>query len=125
MGAGTADLVDAYFEAFNGKDFERLSAVFSDDVRFVHHNRGLEASGREELIGLLEHLAREVFTDRRYVDVHHRHEAGDRVVVESTYETNVAQDLPGIARAGDHLRLDLCSVFTVRDGRIARWDDYG
>ena len=121
---GASAIFDAFVEAYNSKDFPRLGEVIADDVRVVHHNRGVEAKGKQELMGLFEAYGA-AFPDRRFSNERNRVAEGDTVVVQHTWGGTAAADVPGWAEAGGTVSLDLCTVFTVRQGRLTEYHDYG
>jgi steroid delta-isomerase-like uncharacterized protein len=119
-----AAVFDAFVEAYNAKDFDRLGELIADDVVVVHHNRGVEAKGKPELLGLFEAYGA-AFPDRRFGNEQRRVADGDTVVVQQTWGGTAAADVPGWAEAGGTVSLDLCTVFTVRQGRLVEYHDYG
>jgi predicted ester cyclase len=118
-------VVQRYFDAYAGKHWERLAEVFADDLGFEHHNRNFVCSSAAETIGILKAMGETLIPDRRYTKIHRMEAFGDRVVVEATWEATATQDIPGFAKNGEHLKFDFCSLFTVKAGRIVKWDDYG
>jgi steroid delta-isomerase-like uncharacterized protein len=119
-----AAVFDAFVEAYNAKDFIRLGELISDGVRVVHHNRGVEAKSKDELFGLFEAFGA-AFPDRRFSNERGRVVEGETVVVEHTWGGTAATDVPGFAEAGGIVSLDLCTVFTVHQGRLVEYHDYG
>lgn len=115
---------DAFVEAYNAQDFARLGALIADDVHVVHHNRGVEAKSKQELFELFQAFGA-AFPDRRFSNERRRVVDGDTVVVEHTWGGTAAADVPGFAEAGGLVSLDLCTVFTVRHGRLVEYHDYG
>ena len=115
---------DAFVDAYNAKDFTRLGALISDDVYVIHHNRGVESKGRQDLLALFEAYGA-AFPDRRFSNERGRVAEGETVVVQHTWGGTAAADVPGWAEAGGTVSLDLCTVFTVRQGRLVEYHDYG
>jgi len=115
---------DAFVEAYNACDFARLGDLISDDVHVVHHNRGVETKSKQELFGLFEAFGA-AFPDRRFSNERRRVVDDGTVVVEHTWGGTAAADVPGFAEAGGIVSLDLCTVFTVRHGRLVEYHDYG
>jgi steroid delta-isomerase-like uncharacterized protein len=115
---------DAFVKAYNAKDFATLGELISDDVHVVHHNRGVESKTKQELFGLFDAFGA-AFPDRRFSNERGRVVEGDTVVVEHTWGGTAAVDVPGFAEAGGIVSLDLCTVFTVRHGRLVEYHDYG
>jgi ketosteroid isomerase-like protein len=118
-------VVDAYIDAYNASDFERLGELFADDLRFQHHNRGFALDSGPAFVALLEQFGA-IFASRGYVEVRRRDvtESG-RVVVESVWEATAAEPVPDFAEAGETKRLEYCTIMKIRDGQIVEFDDYG
>jgi predicted ester cyclase len=119
-----SEVFDAFVEAYNGKDFDKLGELIADDLYVVHHNRDLEAKSKQEVFGLLETFGA-AFPDRRFSNERGRVAEGDTVVVQHSWGGTAAADVPGFAEAGGAVALDLCTVFTVRGGRLVEYHDYG
>ena len=124
-GQEPAAVVDALIEAYNGKDFEALSRLLGDSVRLVHYGRNIGVTGRAEVLAMFERSAEGAFPDRRFHSRRRRIVDGDHVVIEQVWEAKATIDVPDMARAGEAVRMDLCTVFTVRDGRVVAYDEYG
>jgi predicted ester cyclase len=118
-------IVEALIDAYNTQDFARLRGFFVDDLHFCHHNRGFTLDNADEFVSLLEHFAREIVPDRRFGPRVRILESGDTVVREQSWGGLVQQGIPGMAQAGDHLQLDLCSVFIFSGDKVAEYHDYG
>lgn len=117
-------VADAFVEAYNAKDFDRLEDLFAEDVRVIHHNRGVEANSRKELFGLFEAFGA-AFPDRNFSNRRRIHVDGDIVIVEQTWGGTAAGDVPGFAAAGEAVSLDLCTVLTIAGGQVVEYHDYG
>jgi len=119
------EAVTQYIDAYNAGDDERLLQVCHDAIFVIHHNRpefgaSSKAALREVLRNSKTALANKRFTDRRALYV-----IGENVIVEHTCRGTAVADIPGIAKRGDSVALDLCTRFTVRDGLIVEYHDYG
>jgi ketosteroid isomerase-like protein len=119
------EAVTRYIEAYNAGDDEGVLSVCDEAIWVIHHNRPeFGAKGRAALREVLRKskgsLADKHFTDRRGLYVN-----GDTVIVEHTCKGKAMADIPGIAQRGDTVALDLCTRFTVRDGLIVEYHDYG
>ena len=107
-------LIDAYNEAWNAQDLDRLCSFHADDVVFENHTAGERAEGadavRAHIGGIFERWPSLRFRGRRsYV-------AEDFVVSEWT-ATAVRPD-------GVSIEWDGVDVFPLRDGKILRKDIY-
>ena len=63
--------------------------------------------------------------DRRFHSIRRQFAVGNRVVTEQTWEATAAVDLPGFAEKDERFALELCCVWTIEDGKIVEYDDYG
>lgn len=122
---GTDATVDRFLAAYNAKDLATIADLLHDDVSMVHFGRGVEAHGPDEVIARLAQSATGTFPDRRFSPARRRHVAGCHVIVEHDWEATATTDAPGFAAAGERVTLELCTIFTLRDGRIAEYTEYG
>ena len=112
MSTSNAELVRSSFEAFLGGDWDALSEVMHPDVRWRSHDPG-EPDRRDRAAVLAALAARRrhglvaAIEDVVAVD--------DRVFVEISGPRLREQGVPGG---------QACMVITVRDGKIARMQDY-
>jgi len=118
-------VVEAFIDAYNSLDLTKLEALLDADVRLVHYGRGIAAEGREAVLALFARSADGPFPDRRFVPPRARLVDGDRVAVEHVWEATARADVPGMATAGEAVRMELCTIFTVRGDRIVAYDEYG
>jgi ketosteroid isomerase-like protein len=102
-----------FFGALRRGDFNAAAALLDPDVAWQGLRKDLVCHGREEVLETFRSgLAR-----RREIDGLEFTRAGDRVVMgaRGSSITEVA---------GEPLGGQIFNVFTLRDGRIARIDDY-
>lgn len=120
-----AAVVEAYLDAYNRQEIERIEALLAPDLRMRHHNRGFDLRGAEALLdGLMQFEG--IAPDRRYHSRRRLLVCDEQVVVEHCWEATFLVDAEAFeVKAGETVALDVCSVFTVRDGLIAEYDDYG
>ena len=96
----------------------------SDDLHMVHHNRAVDLEGPEAAIGIMVQfdgmLSKKLFhsTRRQFTD-------GTRVVTEQTWEATAIVDIPGFVGKDETIQLELCCVWTVENGQVVEYDDYG
>jgi steroid delta-isomerase-like uncharacterized protein len=119
----SADLIRAYYEAFNRRDYAAMLDLLTEDV--AHDvNQGGRETGKDRFRAFLDHM------DRTYRERLHdivvmasadgRHAAAE-FVVEGTY---LATD-EGLPEAnGQTYTLPAGTFFEVRDGKIARVTTY-
>lgn len=119
----TAELIRAYYDAFNRGDADGMLALLADDV--AHDiNQGGRETGREAFARFLAHMDRcyvervsdlVVMTDGDAGDANGR--AAAEFVVHGTYRAS-DEGLP--EARGQTYVLPAGAFFEVRDGRIAR-----
>ena len=119
----TADLIRAYYAAFNAGDRAAMLALLSDDV--VHDlNQGARETGREAFAAFM-----------RRMDTSYRERLDDIVVMTSSDGTRAAAeyvvhgeyvaDDAGLPPArGQRYVLPGGAFFAIRDGRITRVSNY-
>jgi ketosteroid isomerase-like protein len=101
------------------------NAFVDENIEVVHHNRGVEISGRDNF-GALLGAFKGAFPDKRFENRRAEHSDGDTAIIAHTWTGTAAAPVPGFAEnAGDVARLDLCTIYTVRDGLIVAYHDYG
>lgn len=117
-------LVERFFEAYNSKDLDEVAKTLAPDVGVRHHNRGVDLTGRDATIDIMKQFEG-IAPDRKFHAVRRKYECGDKVIFEHTWEATFGTEVEGFAAAGETVSLELCTVFTVRDGEIVEYDDYG
>jgi ketosteroid isomerase-like protein len=118
-------VADAFLDAYNVGNDAALLALCAEDIEVVHHNRGLAITGRdafEHALGIVGLL----FPDKRFGNRRGAHQDGDTAVITHTWTGTAEAPVPGLAsQIGEVARVDLCSIYTVRDGLIVSYHDYG
>lgn len=123
--ADAAAIANAYVDAYNAGDDAALLALCAENIEVVHHNRGVEVTGRENFGALLAAF-KGAFPDKRFVDRRAEHSDGDTAVIAHTWTGTATGPVPGFAEnAGDVAKLDLCTLYTVSGGLIVAYHDYG
>lgn len=123
--APAAQVVERFMDAYNAQDFDTMEACLAPDLDFQHYNRGFSFSSAAELIATLRTFAAEYIPDRILGPALRVNTAGEVVYREQLWTGILAADLPGFGSAGDPVNERLCTVFTVRNGRIVEYYDYG
>lgn len=118
-------VVDTFLAAYNEKDLRRIAPILDADVRMVHYGRNVDVKGAGSVLEMLERSAEGAFPDRRFHPPRRRLVAGPHVVVEHAWSATAQVDVPGFASAGEAVAMDLCTIFTVHDGLIADYAEYG
>jgi ketosteroid isomerase-like protein len=121
MSQENVELLRRFIETFNGGDFEGALALLdlppefelevSESFEFVGVQRGPEGFRR-----VVEGFWTE-FDDPR-IEVHQLIDAGDRVLIEATFRGRGRQSSAETSWG------PLWGVWTVRDGRIVRWQGF-
>ncbi len=116
------DVVRAYFDALNERDYEKVAALFSDDCEFVSVASGARFTGTDSMLHGLREFS-EAFPDWA-VEVSNVVASGRYVATE--WKTSGTQQgvFRGESPTGIHFRRDGCSVAEVEEGRIVRYRDY-
>jgi ketosteroid isomerase-like protein len=82
-GSDPISVANRWIEAHNAKDYDTLASLMADDLHMVHHNRGVDLTGREAALGIMtvrrNHLDEAVPSDSQAV--HRRRARGDRAVI--------------------------------------------
>jgi ketosteroid isomerase-like protein len=102
-----------FFGALRRGDFEAAGALLDPDVSWQGLREEWVCQGREEVLSTF----RSGLEARREIDALEFTRAGDQVVLGARG--------PSISEVGDEpLEGQIFNVFTLRDGRIVRIDDY-
>ncbi len=114
-----ADLIAAYYDAFNARDVERFLALLHDDV--VHDiSQGGRETGKQAFRRFLEHM-NACYAERVLDLVVMTAPEGTRAAAEFTIEGRYLKTDAGLPPAtGQSYRLPVGAFFELRDGRIAR-----
>lgn len=118
------DVAEAYIAAYNAGDLPAMAALYRDDAVTQHHNRGYRKVGRDEIMAGKAAVGH-VVPEKRLVDRRRIVAADDMVVVEHAWRGTAIGALPGFARAGEEINIEICTVMRIVDGQIASHDDYG
>lgn len=117
-------IANRWIAAYNARDFATLRTLMTDDIHIEHHNRGVSLDGPAAMLAVMEQFGA-LLPDRRFHTVRRQFAAGDTVVTELTWEGTAATDIEGFAKKGEVVRLELACLWTMREGRIAAYHDYG
>lgn len=122
--ADLAQLADAYVDAYNAADFDALGALLHDDVHIIHHNRGVEVTGKDNAIALFQGYGA-AFPDRAFSRRSRVAVLDGDVVVQHAWGGTAAAAVPGWAEEGETVSLDLTTFLTFTDGKLADYHDFG
>lgn len=116
--------VDQFIDAYNSGSDNKLLNLCSENILVVHHNRDITITGRAAFAELMSTF-KSAFPDKHFKNRRGHYIDGDKVIVEHTWTGTAATNVPGWAQQGETARLDLCTIYTVRDGLIVEYHDYG
>lgn len=117
-------IVTDYLAAYNARDVAGMVRCLSDDVHFVNMSGGAvsaETNGIDAFTALA-HQGVAVFAQRTQT-VTNCIACNGHVTLRIDYRAMVAVDLPNGWKAGQEIRLDGVSVFTLRNGTITELVD--
>jgi steroid delta-isomerase-like uncharacterized protein len=119
----TVQLIEAYYRAFNARDYTNMLALLSDDV--AHDvNQGGRERGRDvfaDFLNRMDRTYREQLTDIVVMG----NEDGTRFAAEFTVIGKYIATDPGFVEAkGQTYRLPAGAFFEVEDDRITRVTTY-
>ena len=117
-------VANRWIAAYNAKDFDALRAMMTSDIHIEHHNRGVALDGADAMVAIMTQFEG-LLPDRRFHSVRRQFAAGEQVVTELTWEATPTSDIEGFAKKGEIIKLELACVWTVRNGQIADYHDYG
>lgn len=125
-GAGEPEAVArAFLGAYNEQDLETIETLLALDITMTHHGRGVDLRGRDTVLASLAASASGAFPDRTFQPPARVTAQGERVVIEHAWTGTATRDVDGFARAGESVRMEVCTVFTVRDGLVSEYTEYG
>lgn len=117
-------VANRWIAAYNAKDFGALRSMMTDDIHVEHHNRGFVLDGAEAMLALMTQFEGMV-PDRRFHVTRRQFAAGEQVVTEVTWGGTPTVDIEGFAKKGEKIQLELACLWTVRNGQVAEYHDYG
>jgi limonene-1,2-epoxide hydrolase len=123
-GQDPISVANRWIEAYNAKDYETLETLMSDELHMVHHNRGVDLRGPEAALGIMRQFD-DMLSTKRFHSTRRQFTDGKRVVTEQTWEATATVDIPDFVGKDETIALELCCVWTVEDGRVVEYDDYG
>ncbi|MFM9863952.1 MAG: nuclear transport factor 2 family protein [Micropepsaceae bacterium] len=112
MTGDALDIAERFFSAIERGDIEAVRAIYAPDAR-IWHSHDLKEQGVEENLRVLAWMARNL-SNRRY-QVHRRVAIPGGFLQQHTLEATTP---------GGPFSMPACIVVEVRDGRIARLEEY-
>ena len=117
-------IANQWIAAYNAKDFDTLKRLMTADIHVEHHNRGVVLEGAEAMLAIMTQFEG-LLPDRRFHSTRRQFAVGAQVVTEQTWSATPTADIEGFAKKGEKVDLELACIWTVRDGQIAEYHDYG
>ena len=117
----TRRLIEELLEAYNAPDLDRAALLYAEDCEYVNLAYGIELRGREgQRANMQAFLDR--FPDRKLRPRRIFADEGGAAVEAEFVATSPGG--PGMPLAGQPYSSEMCCVFEVRDGLVAREHDY-
>ena len=116
--------VENFIAAYNAGDNESVLACCHDDVVITHHNRGVKIEGKQAFRDTLN-VFKDLIPNKKFSDRRALFADGGNVIVEHTWGGTATTDIPGFAKKGETLELDLATRYSIKDGLITEYHDYG
>jgi steroid delta-isomerase-like uncharacterized protein len=116
-----ADIAREYLEAWNRRDWKTFREVLDDECTYTGGDGQLHR-GPEATMAVGQMFAT-AFPNGR-IDLRQIHTAGDTAIVEFTGSGTHTGDLMGIAPTGRQMSMPVCTVLTVRGGKIVSEREY-
>ena len=116
-----ADIAREYVENWNRRDWKAYRELLDDQYTYTGGD-GQTQRGPEAGMAVGQMFAT-AFPDGR-IDLRQIHTAGDTVIVEFTGSGTHRGDLMGIAPTGRQASMPICTVLTVRGGKIVSEREY-
>jgi len=116
-----ADIAREYLEAWNRRDWKTFREVLDDQYTYTGGDGQLQR-GPEAGMAVGQMFAN-AFPDGR-IDLRQIYTAGDTAIVEFTGSGTHTGDLMGIAPTRRQMSMNVCTVLTVRGGKIVSEREY-
>jgi hypothetical protein len=97
--------------------------MMAENIYLTHHNRGFVTNGREETTELYRGTPA-VIPDRQLSERSGFLVDGQRVIVQHVLTGTPTIDLP-FGVAGEKFSIDLATIFTIEEGKVVKYEDYG
>ena len=113
-------------DAYNAKDFAALRRWLSPTIDMAHFNRNYAVNHIDDLMGAMELFAGQLMKNRKFETPERIQHFGNVVIRASYWGGTPDADIPGFAKAGEPLRIKLCSIMRFDENQILiEWKDYG
>lgn len=119
------EVARAFLAAYNDIDLDAIATLISPEIVMVHYGRGVDLRGSQRVLAGLAASAAGSFADRRFGPPRRLTAAGSRVAIEHTWTATASAAVVNFAAEGETVQMELCTVFTVVDGQITEYIEYG
>ena len=116
--------VERFINAYNEGDDQALLECCHQDILVMHHNRGAIFEGKAAFAGVLEAF-KGLLPDKHFYDRRSLFVSGSSVIIEHCWSATALDDVPGFGARGETIVLDLCTRYTVENGLVREYHDYG
>mgnify|MGYP001229675819 CR=1 FL=1 len=117
------EVVNAYLDAYNDFDIDTMVSLMDEDIYLIHHNRGFVTEGKEATEALYRGTP-DLIPDRQLGNRGEPIIDGNRVVVQHVLTGTPKVDLP-FGPAGEPFEIYITTVFTLENGKVVKYEDYG
>jgi uncharacterized protein (TIGR02246 family) len=114
-----------FLKAYNDKDLDAVADLLAEDLRMVHYGTDFDLRGRDAIMARMRQNASGPLSVRRFNPPRRIHETSDTIIVEHEWEATAPAEVPSRAAAGERIAMELCTIFTVRDGLIVDYAEWG
>jgi steroid delta-isomerase-like uncharacterized protein len=124
--ADIASITQAYYEAFNAHDWDRVASYFSDRVEWANVATGETFQGHDGMMQWINGWV-SAFPDA-HVQVVHQVVGADAVATQfrgqGTQTAPLQTAMGEIPATGRTVDIPFCEVFQLQGGKVARVDSY-
>jgi hypothetical protein len=125
MSSDPISVANRWIEAYNSGDLKVIRELCADDIKMTHHNRGFNIVGPDGVVKAMEEFA-PVGPDKAFSEPLIQFTDGQRVVTQQKWGFTAQVDVPPFgAKAGDKVQIDVACIWTISDGRVVEYHDYG
>ena len=115
-----------FIDAYNAKDFQKMTDLVEEDIDFAHYNRGYRKTKWSEMLALFPNFSDRLSPDRHFTQPTRITVGENLVIIESSFVGTANEDIPDWAKAGETYDFKLCTIFGFSEnGKINEWKDHG
>jgi len=117
----TRRLIEELLEAYNAPDLDRAALLYAEGCEYINRAYGIEVKGRDAQRANMQAFL-DLFPDRTLRPLRIFADEGGAAVEAEFVATSPGG--PGMPTAGQPYTSEMCCVFEVRDGMVAKEHDY-